>query len=151
MYNVPAMKAAACEAWRCAGSELLPETSVWAGILRDRRVLVIEDDYFWADELGTGLRRAGVTVVGPTGSLSSAMALLAAEPGLDAAMIDMNLRGERAEPLVDRLLALGVPVLLVTGYECSSLFETHAGLPCLEKPVALDAVFTALSRLLAPR
>ncbi|SFL67008.1 CheY chemotaxis protein or a CheY-like REC (receiver) domain [Methylorubrum salsuginis] len=119
--------------------------------LRDRRVLVVEDDYFWADELAGGLRRAGVAVLGPTGTLASALALLAPEPELDGAVIDMNLRGERADPLVDRLLALRVPVLLVTGYECSSLSVAHAGLPCLEKPVALAPVLNALSRLLPPR
>ncbi len=114
-------------------------------------MLVVEDDYFWADELSRGLRRAGVVVLGPTGTLASALALLAPEPDLDAAVIDMNLRGERAEPLVDRLLSLRVPVLLVTGYECSSLTVAHADLPCLEKPVALSAVLTALGRLLPPR
>ncbi len=126
----------------------LPENRAWESLLRGRRVLVIEDDYFWADELSTGLRRAGALVLGPTGTLASALALLAPEPELDAAVIDMNLRGERAEPLVDRLVALKVPLLLVTGYECSSLSEAHIGLPCLEKPVALAAVLTAVSRLL---
>lgn len=126
----------------------MPERRVWNSQLQDRRILVVEDDYFWADELGGGLRRAGAAVLGPTGTVASALALLAPEPDLDAAVIDMNLRGERAEPVADRLLALRVPVLLVTGYECSSLCEAHAHLPCLEKPVALDAVLGALSRLL---
>jgi ActR/RegA family two-component response regulator len=129
----------------------LPDIRAWDSLLRDRRILVVEDDYFWADELGGGLSRAGALVLGPTGTVASALELLAPAPGLDAAVIDMNLRGERADPVADRLLALRVPVLLVTGYECSSLTETHAGLPCLEKPVALDAVFGALSRLLPPR
>lgn len=126
----------------------MSENRARENLLRGRRVLVVEDDYFWADELTTGLRRAGAEVLGPTGTLASALALLAPEPDLDAAVIDMNLRGDRADPLVDRLIALKVPVLLVTGYECSSLSEAHAGLPCLEKPVALAAVLTALGQVL---
>lgn len=129
----------------------MPEIRAWESLLRDRRVLVVEDDYFWADELSSGLRRSGVAVLGPTGTVASALGLLAPEPDLDAAVIDMNLRGERADPVVDRLLALSVPLLLVTGYECSSMTGAHAGLPCLEKPVALDVVLRALSRLLTPR
>lgn len=126
----------------------MPDSRAWNNLLRDRRILVVEDDYFWADELGGGLRRAGAAVLGPIGTVASALSLLAPEPDLDAAVIDMNLRGERADPVANRLLALRVPVLLVTGYDCSSLCEAHAHLPCLEKPVALDTVLAALSRLL---
>lgn len=128
----------------------MSESQVRESALQGRRVLVVEDDYFWADELSAGLRRVGVAVLGPTGTITSALDLLAPEPDLDAAVIDMNLRGERADPVADRLLELGVPVLLVTGYETATLSPAYAALPCLEKPVGLGPVLAALGRLLPP-
>lgn len=116
-------------------------------VVRDRRVMVIEDDYFWADELSSGLRRAGATVVGPVGNLQAAQELVRTETRIDAAIIDLNLRGERADSIADRLIDQGVPVLLVTGYEAEALPLAYAALKRLEKPVALAAVLTALGTL----
>lgn len=116
-------------------------------VVCDRRVMVVEDDYFWADELSSGLRRAGAAVIGPVGNVQAALDLVRTEANLDAAIIDMNLKGERADALADFLIERGVPVLLVTGYDWNALPLAYGALKRLEKPVAFGAVLAALDSL----
>ncbi|MBB5696139.1 response regulator [Muricoccus pecuniae] len=43
--------------------------------LRGRRILVVEDEYFIAEEVREALERAGAEVVGPVPEVGEAMAL----------------------------------------------------------------------------
>ncbi|MEE7458911.1 response regulator [Methylorubrum populi] len=113
----------------------------------ERRLLVIEDDYFWADELRRALEDAGATVLGPVASVETAMALLRSEPELDAAILDLGLRGVQAYGVADWLLARRVPILVITGYEAEALPPAYAALLRLEKPVSTAAVLTAVETL----
>lgn len=112
-----------------------------------RRLLVIEDDYFWADEVRRALEEAGATVLGPVASIETAMALLQLEPELDAAILDLGLRGVQAYGVADWLLARRVPILIITGYEAEALPPAYAALPRLEKPASTAAVLTAVEAL----
>lgn len=118
--------------------------------LRGRRLLVVEDDYFWADELSQGLKRVGAVVLGPAASVNAAGAFLQSQPDTDGVILDINLRGERSYPIADLLLARGVPFIIMTGYDMEALPAGYAAVPRLEKPVALDAVVQAVERLLTP-
>ena len=44
--------------------------------LRDRRILVVEDEYMLAEELRSDLSERGATVIGPVGTLAAALDLL---------------------------------------------------------------------------
>jgi hypothetical protein len=44
-------------------------------ILRDCRILVVEDEYMLADELGTELSEAGAIILGPVGTLEDSLHL----------------------------------------------------------------------------
>lgn len=114
-------------------------------LLRDRRVLVVEDEYMLADTMERGLRKAGATVLGPVPSVAQALALLAAEPDIDAAVLDINLDGERVFPVADALAARGVPFLFTTGYDASDLPAAYAGVTRCGKPVDVAAVVRALA------
>ena len=61
--------------------------------LRGRRVLIVEDDYFMADDMRGGFEHEGVEVVGPFARLSDALDIASGEP-LDGAVLDINLAGE---------------------------------------------------------
>ena len=108
-----------------------------ASALRGRRILVVEDEYMMADDLQYDLEKAGAEVIGPVPSVADALRLLATEEVIDGAILDVNLRGEKAYPVADVLRERGIPFVLATGYETWSLPEAYKDVPRCEKPVDL--------------
>lgn len=105
------------------------------GDLTGRRVLVVEDEFLLAMELETLLSERGCTVLGPVPTVRQALAMLEREQP-EAALLDVNLKGERATPVAAALRDRGVPFVLITGYNRLQLNEPelrHA--PRLDKPV----------------
>jgi CheY-like chemotaxis protein len=113
--------------------------------LRNRRVLVVEDEYMLARDLCGELEQAGAVVVGPTPNIEGALALIASERRIDVAALDVNLRGELAFPVADALSARGVPFVFVTGYEDKTLFAAYAEVPRCEKPLNVVALAKTLA------
>jgi CheY-like chemotaxis protein len=109
-----------------------------------RHVLVVEDEYLIADEVCHELRQAGARVLGPVPNVRDALDLIAATPGIDAALLDVNLGGETVYPVADALRLLGVPFVLCTGYDAWALPAAYRNAPRVEKPVDLGAVGAAL-------
>ena len=115
-----------------------------AGDLEGKRVLLAEDETLLALEFQRMLEALGCAVLGPAGSLRQAQAL--SEQGIDAAILDINLRGEPSFPLADRLRTLGVPCIFVSGY--GELPRGREGCELLRKPVSADELATSLRRAL---
>ena len=113
--------------------------------LAGRRILVVEDDYFAMRDLCAGLAALDVVVVGPTPTVAEALALAANEPRIDAAVLDVNLRGEKVYPVADALAARGVPFVLSTGYADDVIDPRFRAVPHCEKPVDMRAVGRALA------
>ena len=109
------------------------------------RVLLLEDEYYLADDLSRALKDAGATVIGPVGTLPEAEGWLG-DGAFDCAIVDMNLRGEFAFAIAERLKARDVPFVLATGYTEGSLPETLKDAPRVEKPFAPRQVIEMLSR-----
>lgn len=105
--------------------------------LAGTRILVVEDEYYLADDLVRALRSHGADVAGPVGTLAQAEALVA-KGRIDCAILDINLRGEMAFPVADRLGEAGVPFLIATGYSRSHLPERFGEIPRLQKPYDAD-------------
>ena len=112
--------------------------------LQDRRILVVEDEYFIADAMQRELEEVGALVIGPAASVAEAMALLHSGP-LDAAILDVNLDGDDIFPLAQMLADRGIPFLFATGYSASDLPSAWRHVPRYEKPV--DAVQVARALL----
>lgn len=118
--------------------------------LRGRRVLVVEDEPVVALMLREELRRAGAEVVGPAASLPAALRLVeavAADGGLSAAVLDIDLHGAPVTPLADRLAALGVPFVFATGHSSGHAAGLHAAALVLEKPFRPCELVAALETL----
>jgi two-component SAPR family response regulator len=83
--------------------------------LKGKRILVVEDEALIAVMVEDMLMELGSDVVGPAGTIEAALEL-ARQERIDAAILDVNVRGERIDPVAEALIARGVPVLFATGY-----------------------------------
>ena len=113
--------------------------------LPGRKVLLVEDDYFIADEMRRMLSKNGAEVLGPVASVDKALALIAASSEIDAAVLDINLRDVMVFPVADALTARGVPFIFATGYEGAVIPPRYAHIQRCEKPVELGTLARALS------
>jgi DNA-binding LytR/AlgR family response regulator len=67
-----------------------------------------------------------------------------------AAILDVNLGGERVDRLADRLIGQGVPVVFVTGYDAGRILPDRLRhLTVLQKPVDSSALVARLQRLVS--
>ncbi|HET9458469.1 MAG TPA: PAS domain S-box protein [Sphingomicrobium sp.] len=115
----------------------------------ERRILIVEDEELIALELSAELSRLGWSIVGPAATLAEAQALLS--KGVDAAVLDVNLRGRPVYPVAQALQRKRVPFLFCTGYEMVDPEGRFADVPVLRKPAHPAAVSAALSDLLKSR
>ena len=116
------------------------------GLLAGLTIWVVEDDFIAALDLQRLIEERSGRVAGPAGRLDQARELARVTP-LDGAILDVRLNGEVSLPLVDDLIARGVPVVLVTGYDAAVLPERFADTPRLSKPFS-DASFDRLAEQL---
>lgn len=103
--------------------------------INGRRVLLVEDDYFIAASMRDAFERSGARVLGPVATVADALTIIAATPGIDAAVLDVHLQDEMVFPVADALRARGVPFLFATGYEPSMIPQRFADVHHCEKPV----------------
>ena len=81
-------------------------------------------------------------VAGPVGRLEQAHDWR--DRWLDGAILDVKLNGTNSLALADELIARGIPIILVTGYDVALLPERFARTPRLPKPFD-DAAFDGLA------
>jgi DNA-binding LytR/AlgR family response regulator len=118
--------------------------------LAGRRILIVEDEFLLAMELELLLQQRGCLVLGPVSSVDRALALIDGERP-DVALLDINLKGERATPVAAALMARGVPFVLITGYSRPQLSEPELrDAPRIDKPVSTRALCRAMSEALGP-
>ncbi len=115
--------------------------------LANQRFLVVEDEYYIADDIARALQRLGAEVIGPAADRDEAMNLLAAAARVDGAVLDINLHGQAVYPVADALRARGVPFVFATGYGASAILPGYEGVPRWEKPFAADGLARALPGL----
>lgn len=114
--------------------------------LQDLCLLVVEDDYLQATALKSMLAYHGAAEVHLCADAESALHLIASRP-LDAAVLDVNLPGERdVFSVVDALRARSCAVVLATGYDEARIPPSYAGTARLRKPIAPADLIGALTR-----
>ncbi|WP_421693916.1 response regulator [Aestuariivirga sp.] len=111
--------------------------------LNGKRILVVEDEALIAVMVEDMLTDMGSSVVGPAATIEAALKLAATEM-LDAAVLDVNVRGERIDPVADALLARGVPMLFATGYGEVKLANGHRA-TVIDKPYTQDKLARGLA------
>ena len=120
-------------------------------LLKGKRILVVEDEALIAVMVEDMLAELGSVVVGPAATIPAALALVKSEV-IDAAVLDVNVRGERIDPVAEALFARGVPVLFATGYGEVRLAKAHKA-AVIDKPYTQEKLARGLARSmgLAPR
>jgi len=113
------------------------------GALAGKRILLVEDEFFVAMALEELLRSLGCHVVGPSGELDEAVGLAGAE-ALDAAVLDVDLRGRAVFPVAEVLAERGIGFVLATGHEADALPESFRDVPRLRKPFQAREIQSAL-------
>ena len=112
------------------------------------RLLVVEDEYLIRMLLEDMLAELGYDVAAAVGTMAEASEL-AAHGDFNAAILDVNLDGEKIYPVADILAARGLPYVFVTGYGERSLPEPYCDRPALQKPFKGDQLKAVLAGLLA--
>ncbi len=116
-------------------------------MLKDKAILVVEDEPVIAMMLEDLLTDLGCRVVGPAPNVVQAQELLKLG-NCDAAIVDLNLNGTMAYQLIENLVARGVPVIVATGYG-GNTSDLPSGCRMLAKPYAIKHVEDALRACLA--
>ncbi|WP_188262900.1 response regulator [Azospirillum tabaci] len=123
-----------------------------ASALTGLRILVVEDRGLIAGKIVRALEAAGCVLLGPAATLEAGFALLAgAGDRPDAAVLDIDLRGELVYPLAEALQARGVPLLFVTGFAANAIPDPWRAVHRIDKPFRDTALLTGLRAALSGR
>ena len=117
-------------------------------VLGHRSVLVLEDNYFIAEDLCAAIEQAGGRVLGPAAFVEEALALLLERECPDAAILDIDLNGSQSFAVADALARLNVPTLFVTGFDLPAIPDAQRVIPVCRKPMRAAEVVRALTRIL---
>ncbi|WP_325064314.1 HWE histidine kinase domain-containing protein [Alteriqipengyuania lutimaris] len=120
-------------------------------LLEGSRILVLDDEWLVAEQYANSLVGAGCEVVGPFHDI--AQARQAVETGkLDFAVVDFNIDGEEATPLLELLEEREVPFLVVSGYGTDlNLTEKLGERAFLAKPASPAAMLARVAQVLDRR
>jgi CheY-like chemotaxis protein len=111
---------------------------------RPADVLIVEDDPIIAIDFEDRLVGFGVASVRTVGSVTRALDAIA-QRAPDFALLDVELIREKSFAIAERLVALKIPFVFVTGYGADARIPPEfANLPRLQKPCSSDALEAAL-------
>src|SRR5476651_29947 len=97
-------------------------------LLSHRSVLVVEDEMLILMIIEDMLADLGCQSVTTAATVGQALTLIDTRV-FDAAMLDMNLDGDRSPAVADALAAHGVPFVFSTGYSGRDIREGHRDRP----------------------
>ena len=107
-------------------------------------VLIVEDDPIIALDFEDIIAGFGVKSVRTAGSVARALAMIADHPP-DFALLDVGLFSEKTFAIAERLDALTIPYVFVTGYGADvRLPAALAGKPRLAKPCSSETLEAAM-------
>ncbi len=109
------------------------------------RILIVEDEPFIAVMLADMLDELGFEIARSVSQVAQAEEFLAGDV-VDVALLDVNLGGEKIDPIADLLAARGCPFIFTTGYGLPGVPPAHAGRVVLQKPFHIDDLAAALHK-----
>jgi CheY-like chemotaxis protein len=116
-------------------------------VLSGKRILVVEDELLVAMMIEDILLEQNCSVIGPFSNLTDALAA-AQTASFDAAVLDVNLHGQKSYPVGEILAARKIPFFLLSGYGEAALPEDHPEWRTCNKPFTAAELIQALAEQL---
>ncbi len=111
------------------------------------RILIVEDSPVIALATEEMVCDFGHVPLGPIGNMASALEY--AESGeMDAAIVDLNIRGTKTFTLLSILDRRGIPFLIISGYADWKMPDEWSGRARLQKPFNEEQLRAKLSEIL---
>lgn len=117
-------------------------------MLRDKRILLVEDETLIAFELAAILEDAGMRVTGLVSSVEGALETIA-RGNFDGALVDGNLQGEPVDAIAHALAERGIPFLFVSGYGSEHLPPAFDHVEVVGKPFKPERLLEAIAGMWA--
>ena len=112
------------------------------------QILIVEDEPLIAMMLEDFLEVLDKRVAGTADTVQAAMAVIDGGSAVDAAILDLNLRGgEKSTPIAEALADKGIPFIFATGGGDEGVDARFRDRPRLQKPFTMDGVQRALDNL----
>jgi DNA-binding response OmpR family regulator len=111
------------------------------------RILIVEDDFYQAEDSRSYLTDAGAVIVGCRGTIPDIDALLTSG-SVDMALLDINLGHTHTFDLARTLRDKGVRFAFVTGYDPETVPRDLAHVPLITKPTDSSSVIEFVRRAL---
>ena len=126
------------------GETMEPASSGMPAVPDD--VLLVEDDPIIALDFEDTIRGFGVETIRTAASVAVALELIA-DQAPDFALLDVGLVREKSFAIAERLDALKIPFVFVTGYRAAGTFPAaFEQVPRLPKPCSSEALQAVLKR-----
>lgn len=109
------------------------------------RILIVEDEAMIAMMIEDMLIDAGYVVAGIAATCAEALDLIAQSP-CDAAILDVNLAGEKSWPVADALAARGIGFAFASGGQ-EARPAPHDTAPTLDKPFQFNRLCNVLTNI----
>ena len=114
---------------------------------RQVSVLLVEDETLIRMMIAGMIEELGHTVVAEAGNMTQAL-ILARTAYFEIAILDINVGGERIEPVADVIAGRGLPVIFASGYGSAGAPEKFRDRPMLQKPFLIERLEKAIEQAL---
>ena len=113
--------------------------------LRDLKVLLLEDSELIAMHMEEMLADGGCTIVATLDTVAGGLEYIRSHP-VDAAVLDVNLRGEKVFGVAAELKSRGIPFVFSTGAGERFIPPEFDAAPHLSKPFEAEELWLALAQ-----
>jgi len=119
--------------------------------LNGLRVLVVEDEFLIALDIDRILESVGVQQVLTAGRIDEALRILSDDQPINAAVLDLKLDKDSTLPVAEKLQALGIPFVFLTGSPEAAQTRGFPRAPVVAKPFDSAMLIAGLSLALMRR
>jgi CheY-like chemotaxis protein len=114
---------------------------------RQVSVLLVEDEALIRMMIAGMVEELGHTVIAEAGNMTEALAL-ARTADFEIAVLDINVGGERIEPVADVIAGRNLPFIFASGYGAAGAPEKFRDRPTLQKPFLIERLGKAIEETL---